>query len=71
MQKINLTFLIRKFHYVKGANLISKLAYRKSGESVWNTLTSMMVKAINVVQGKGSSTEDVMSQKAVKGFWMN
>lgn len=41
------------------------LKYKKKGESTWNTLSSMMIKAINVVQTKGSSTEDVMSQKAV------
>lgn len=41
------------------------LKYKKPGESTWHRLASMMIKAINVVQEKGESTEDVMSQNAV------
>ena len=44
---------------------MSVLKYRKPGESTWHRMTNMVLKAFNIVQTKGNSQEDVMSQKAV------
>ena len=44
---------------------MSVIKYRKKGESTWKKLSNMMVNAFNIVQGKGTSTVDIMSQKAV------
>ena len=37
----------------------------KDGNGIWQTLTNILIKGISVVQEKGQSTADVMSQKAV------
>lgn len=41
------------------------LKYKKQGESDWHTIPSVLANVINIVQAKGQSTTDVMSQKAV------
>ena len=41
------------------------LKYKQKGESVWTKLSNVMVNAFNIVQGKGNSQVDIMSQKAV------
>lgn len=37
----------------------------KGTDGLWHMLSNIFVKGINVVQEKGQSTTDVMSQKAV------